>query len=41
MALLFEPAFGVDGGHAARAGGADRLPVNVIGHVTRGEDTLD
>ena len=28
----------VDGGHAAAAGGGDRLAVAVVGHVARGED---
>jgi len=36
--LRFEPALGVDRGHAARAGGRDRLAVAVVGDVARGED---
>ena len=35
--LRFEPALGVDGGHAARAGGGDRLAVGVVLHVAAGE----
>src|SRR3954453_14774586 len=38
---LGEPAFGVDPGGRAGAGGGDRLPVDVVDHVTAGEDTRD
>src|SRR6185503_6719864 len=36
-ALLSQKALGVDGGHAARARGRDRLAVNVVGHVAARE----
>ncbi len=34
-----EEALGIDRGHAARAGGGDRLPIDVILHVAGGEHT--
>ena len=39
--ICLEPALGVDGGHAARAGGGDRLAVGVVLHVAAGEDAVD
>ena len=36
-----KPALGVQGGHAAGAGGGDRLAVVVVGHVAGGEHALD
>ena len=39
--VVLEPALGVDGGHAARAGGGDRLAVGVVLDVAAGEDALD
>src|SRR6185312_5953579 len=39
--LGFEPAFGVDGGHAARTGGGDGLAVGVVLHVATHEHALD
>src|SRR5688500_12816161 len=41
LALGFEPALGVDGGHATGAGGGDRLPVGVVLHVAAGEHARD
>ena len=41
MALLAEPALGVERGGAAGASRRDRLPVHVVLHVSRGEDTRD
>ncbi len=40
-AALPEEALGVDGGHAAGAGGGDRLAVDVVGDVAAGEDARD
>src|SRR5579872_361663 len=40
-ALGLEVALGVDGGHAPRAGGGDRLAVVVVLQVPAGEDPLD
>ena len=37
----FEPAFAVDGCHAAGAGGGDGLAVGVVLHVAAGEDAVD
>ena len=37
-ALLRQPAFGVEGGHAAGAGRGDRLTVGVVGDVPGGEN---
>ena len=37
----FEPAFGVDGGHAARPGRGDGLAVGVVLDVTAGEHPGD
>src|ERR1041384_2972887 len=39
--LVGEEAFGVDGGHAAGAGGGDRLTVDVVGDVAAGEHARD
>ena len=36
-----EPALGVDGRHAARAGGGDGLAVDVVLDVAAGEDAFD
>ena len=36
-----EPALGVDGGHAAGAGGGDGLAVDVVLDVAAGEDAVD
>ena len=36
-----QPAFGVEGGHAAGAGGGDCLAVVVVGHVAGGEYAFD
>ena len=38
MFCRFEETFGVDGRHAPTAGGGDRLPVDVILAIARGED---
>ena len=38
LSLRCQPAFGVEGRHAAGAGGRDRLPVVVVRHVARGKD---
>src|SRR2546426_6847629 len=38
--LLRQPAFGVEGGHAAGAGGGDRLLVVTVGDVAGGEYSL-
>src|SRR5690606_22540108 len=40
-AVLGEPALGVDGGHAAGAGGGDGLAVDVVLRVAAGEDAGD
>src|SRR5258708_3827971 len=40
VALRLEPALGVDGGHAAHAGGGDRLTIDVVHAVARGEHAL-
>src|SRR5206468_2807902 len=40
-AVLGEPALGVQGGHAAGAGGGDGLAVVVVGDVAGGEDAFD
>jgi hypothetical protein len=40
LAALFEPAFGVDGGHAARPGRGDGLAVVVVLHVASGEHAV-
>src|SRR5665213_3205132 len=39
--LFLEPALGFDGGHAPRAGGGDRLAVEVVLDVSAGEYPLD
>src|SRR5579862_4311141 len=36
----FEPALGVDGGHAPRTRGGDRLAVDVVLHVPTGEHAV-
>src|SRR3984957_5864141 len=41
LALCFEPAFGVDGGHAAGAGRGDCLAVDAVDDVAAGEDAVD
>jgi hypothetical protein len=41
VTLGFEPTFGVDGGNAARPGSRDRLAVDVVLHVARGEESFD
>src|SRR6185312_11936132 len=40
VTLLGEPAFDIDGGLAARAGGSDGLAIIGIRDITRGEDAL-
>src|SRR6266540_2200702 len=40
QSMMTEVAFGIKGGHATGAGGADRLAVVVVGHVTRGEHAV-
>src|SRR5712664_1719702 len=40
-ALGGEPALGVDGGHAAGAGGGDGLAIDRVGRVARGEHAGD
>ena len=37
-AFLRQPALGVEGGHAAGAGGSDGLAIVAVGHVAGGED---
>src|SRR5580704_527853 len=39
--LAGQPAFGVQGGRAARPGGGDGLPVGVVHHVAAGEHAVD
>ena len=41
MPLMGEPAFGVERGHAAAAGGGDGLAIIVVGHVAGGEHAFD
>src|SRR5215212_3196629 len=41
LALIFEPALGVDGRPAAVSGGGNGLPVALVGDVARGEDAGD
>ena len=41
VGLRFEPAFAIDGRHAAAACGGDGLPVHLVVHVAGGEDALD
>src|SRR4051794_25976205 len=41
MVGRLEPALSVDGRHAARPGGGDRLPVRVVLHVAAREHALD
>src|SRR5438067_2272668 len=41
LGLGLQPALGVDGRHAARTGGGDRLPVDVVLDVAGREHTLD
>ena len=38
LGFVLQKSFRVNGGHAAGAGGGDRLAVNVILHVAAGED---
>ena len=39
--VVFEIVLRVDGGHAARSGRGDRLPVDVVLHVAAGEHARD
>ena len=39
VGLAFEKSFRVDGSHAARARGSDRLAIHVILHVTARENS--
>ena len=39
--VLGQPAFGVERGLTARAGGGDRLPIIVVGHVPGGENPFE
>ena len=41
MPAFGEPALGVDGGHAAGAGGGHRLAIVTVSHVAGGEDAFD
>src|SRR5438093_10346720 len=41
LVLRFEPALGVDRGHAAHSGGGDRLAVGVVDVVAAGEHAFD
>ena len=41
MVKRFEPPFGVDGGHAAGAGGGYCLPIDGVLYVSAGEDSID
>jgi hypothetical protein len=40
-AVLAEPALGIHGRHRTSTSGRDRLPVDVVLHVTRGINTSD
>src|SRR5437764_15297166 len=41
LPVRFQPALGVDGGHAAHPGGGDRLTIDGIRNVPGGEDAGD